>query len=193
LKPDLSISRAVTPISPWVGLETVTVPASDGGAPQTFHAIRQADYVQAICLHEAGDLVLVRQFRPVLGIETLEFPGGLREADEASDLAMRREVEEETGLVVSELVLLFDTFPDVGRLTNRVFGYFALVRGDLVQREADVTPLRVPGRELARLALAGELTVPSHIGLMYLAAFHPDVQRLCADHGLAPASWLASP
>jgi ADP-ribose diphosphatase len=183
------IRRELTPISPWVALETVTVRDS-GGAEQTFHAIKQADYVQVLCLHENGQLVLVRQFRPILEVITLEFPGGLRDGDDDPALSARREVEEETGLEVVELIPLIDAFADVGRLTNRCYGFFALVRGELRQDEPEVEPLLVSGQEVRLLASAGELGVPTQLGLLYLASVNARVIEICTALGLPKLPWM---
>jgi ADP-ribose pyrophosphatase YjhB (NUDIX family) len=183
------IKREVTPISPWVGLETVTIGGSDG-IEQTYHAIKQADYVQVLCLHDSGQVVLVRQFRPILEIMTTELPGGLRDGDDDPALSARREVEEETGLEVVELVPLIDTFADVGRLTNRCYGFFALVRGEVKQLEAEVEPLLVNGKEVRRLACAGELGVPAQLGLLYLAAVNQRVCAICTDLGFRKPPWM---
>jgi ADP-ribose pyrophosphatase len=172
-------------------LETVRVRAAGNAELETYHAIRQADYVQTFCMHESGQFVLVRQFRPILEMMTLELPGGLRDGDDAPELSACREVEEETGLEVAELVPLADTFADAGRLTNRLFGYFALVRGALRQNEAEVEPLLVSAAELRRLAATGALAIPSHIGLLYLAAINPHVQAICAGLGFAKPPWIA--
>ncbi len=187
-RPDV-INRELTPISPWVALETVTI-RDGGGAQQIFHAIKQADYVQVLCLHDSGQLVLVRQFRPILEFVTLEFPGGLRDSDDDPALSARREVEEETGLEVVELIPLIDAFADVGRLTNRCYGFFALVRGKPKQLEPEVEPLLVSGKEVQRLASAGELGVPTQLGLLYLAALNARVAAICVELGFRKPPWM---
>ena len=187
-RPDI-VRRDVTPISPWVGLETVTVRDSSG-AEQTFHAIKQADYVQVLCLHVSGEVVLVRQFRPILEVTTLEFPGGLRDVNDDPAHSARREVEEETGLEVVELVPLIDAFADVGRLTNRCYGFFALTRGEVRQIEPEVEPLLVSGAEVRRLASAGKLGVPTQLGLLYLAAVNERVRAICAELGFRKPPWI---
>jgi nudix-type nucleoside diphosphatase (YffH/AdpP family) len=70
-------------------------------------------------------IVLTRQFRlPVFLNEhpdgmLVETPGGLLDGDDPLT-AMRRELEEETGYVVSELVELFDVYMSPGSVTERV-------------------------------------------------------------------------
>ena len=48
-------------------------------------------------LKPSGDLILVRQFRPPVGANAIEFPAGLIEPDEDPALAAVRELREETG------------------------------------------------------------------------------------------------
>jgi 8-oxo-dGTP pyrophosphatase MutT (NUDIX family) len=184
-----AIKRKATPISRWVSLETVMTIATDG-TEQTFHAIRQADYVHVLCMHEDGDMILVRQFRPVVEVTTLELPGGLREGNDDPALSACREVEEETGLSVVELVPLTETFADVGRLTNRSFGFFALVRGDVQQQEADVEPLKAPAAGIKHLASSGQLSIPSQIALLYLAAHNQRVLAICSQLGYRRPPWM---
>jgi ADP-ribose pyrophosphatase len=50
-----------------------------------------------------GKVALIRQYRPVLGQYILELPAGTLNKGEKPGKCARREVEEETGLVVSEL------------------------------------------------------------------------------------------
>ena len=46
------------------------------GSPrtETYHGLAQSDYVNVMCMHVGGDLVMVRQYRPVLDRWTVEFP-----------------------------------------------------------------------------------------------------------------------
>ena len=85
---------------------------------------------------------------------------------------------------------LWNEFADVGRLTNRCHGFFALVRGEVRQIEAEVEPLLVSAQEVRRLAAAGELGVPTQLGLLYLAAVNPRVIAICAGLGFHKPPWL---
>jgi ADP-ribose pyrophosphatase len=179
-----TVERSSTPISPWVNLEAISAIMPGGTEPVTYHAIGQADYVQVLCLHENGSIVLVRQYRPVVDCWTLEFPAGLRDRDEPPAETARREVQEETGLRVLQIVSLLDCFADIGRLTNRFYGFAAVVRGEFQQTEPGVEALFVTGPELRRLAAGGQLAHPGNLGLLYLAADNPELQAICAQHGI---------
>jgi nudix-type nucleoside diphosphatase (YffH/AdpP family) len=80
-----------------------------------------------VLLHDPdrGTIVLTRQFRMPAFLNEhpdgmlIEAPGGLLDADDALT-AMRRELEEETGYVVSELTQLFDVYMSPGSVTERV-------------------------------------------------------------------------
>ncbi|WNV09164.1 NUDIX hydrolase [Tardiphaga sp. 709] len=185
-----TVERSRTPISPWVNLEAVSAIMPGGTEPVTYHAIGQADYVQVLCLHENGSVVLVRQYRPIVDCWTLEFPGGLRDGDEPASETARREVEEETGLTVLHTVSLLDCFADVGRMTNRVYGFAALVRGDFHQTEPGVEAMFVAGPELRRLANEGQLAIPGNLGLLYLAAGNPELPTICEQHGISEPPWM---
>lgn len=183
------IHRAAQPISRWVAIETITALMPGGDAPEIYHALRQADYVNVFCLHRSGAIVLVRQFRPVLDAWTLEFPGGLRDGEEPPATSAAREVAEETGLSVAELVPLVETFADVGRMTNRYYGFFALTEGEPRSVEAGVETLLVTARELRRLAGEGALAIPGNLGLLYLASIHPRVRAVYAELGACEPPW----
>lgn len=53
-----------------------------------------------------ADILLVRQFRPVLGSCVVEFPAGLNNRNESLQDAARRELIEETGYNAEEFIFL---------------------------------------------------------------------------------------
>jgi 8-oxo-dGTP pyrophosphatase MutT (NUDIX family) len=174
-----------------VSLESITAVMPGTEEPSVYHAIRQSDYIHVLCRHQDGGIVVVRQFRPVVGQWTLEFPGGLRDGDEAPATAARREVEEETGLTVTTLIPLGDTFADVGRLTNQWYGFFAIVDGTPVSTEVGIEASVLPEAEIQRLAISGGLSIPGNIALMFLAASNSEAREACLRHGLTASPWTA--
>jgi 8-oxo-dGTP pyrophosphatase MutT (NUDIX family) len=187
------ISRMSKAVSAWIQLETVSALMPGGSRPETFHALSQADYVQVLCFHATEGLVLVEQFRPVLDRFTLEFPGGLREGAEPPMDSARREVVEETGLSVREIVPLIETFADVGRLTNTLFGYFALVEGSLRTAETGIVPKFLPASDIPAKVAEGAILPASNIALLYLAGLHSRVRTICAKLGFNAPPWMPGP
>ncbi|MBV9568254.1 MAG: NUDIX hydrolase [Hyphomicrobiales bacterium] len=157
---------------------------------ETYHGLAQPDYINVMCLHANGEIVLVRQYRPIIDRWTMEFPGGLRDGDELPEVAARREVEEETGLSVKELVFLLGTYADVGRLNNKLFGFFALVDGLARSTEVGLEALLVPSRQIRSMAAEGEIAIAANVSLLYLAGHHARVRAICSELGLGHPPWM---
>lgn len=183
------LNRSTSAISPWVRLETVEAVMPGSSKTEVYHGLAQPDYVNVMCLHMRGDVALVRQYRPIIDRWTIEFPGGLRDGDEPAAMAARREVEEETGLSVKELVLLQEAYADVGRLNNKLYGYFALVDGAARSTEMGLEAVLVPSDRIRTMAAAGEIAIAANIGLLYLSAYHPRVRAICTQLGFPVPPW----
>ena len=89
------------------------------------YSLSTLDYVHIFALTKNGQIPLVRQFRPALEAITLELPSGHVEVGETPEQAAKRELREETGFVANELILLGNLSPDTGRLSNRLWCFFA--------------------------------------------------------------------
>ena len=137
--------------------------------------------VAVVAVTDDGELVLVRQRRPVVGREVLELPAGLvgddRDAEEPRLAAAKRELEEETGYAASSWRELLTAYPSAG-LTDEAVSFFhatGLTRtgaGGGVGNE-DIAVERVPladlPRVLAEAAASGvgvDMKVPAGVGLL---------------------------
>ena len=63
-----------------------------------WEAVRHASAVAILALNDAGEMLLVRQTRRVIGQVTIEAPAGLIDPGETPEAAARRELQEEAGL-----------------------------------------------------------------------------------------------
>ena len=130
------------------------------------------DYVAVVARTAAGGVMLVRQHRPVVGRETLELPSGHVDAGESPEQAARRELLEETGMEAGSIELLGVLVPDVGRLVNRMWCYFA---PDVtpavapVPAEQGLTCIEVPEQELLAMALDGRIDHALNLAVLFLA------------------------
>jgi ADP-ribose pyrophosphatase len=187
--------RSAEILSPWSCLETISAIVPGAAQPETYHALGQPDYVNVLCLHESGSIVCVRQYRPIPDRFTLEFPGGLRDGGEDPRDTAIREIREETGLHVRELVPLIESYADVGRLTNKLYGYFAHVSGHPQRTEIGVEPDLIECRKISYLVAQGAIDVPANVALLYLATCNPRVREICTRLGLGATPWttIAAP
>lgn len=79
------------------------------GKMRTWEAVERLNcsgVVTIIPLSAEGDILLVRQFRPVLDRCVVEFPAGLNDRNESLRDAARRELIEETGYDAEEFIFL---------------------------------------------------------------------------------------
>jgi ADP-ribose pyrophosphatase len=164
-------SSQTTRLSPWVSLvENRVVTASDD-AGAVYHSIDTMDYVSVLAVTADGRIPIVRQFRPAVRRFTLEFPGGLRDGDEAPEACAIRELAEEVGLAVSQLRPLAALLPDSGRLGNRMWTYFARDAAPIPDwhAESGVEHRMVTIAELHALTLDGTFDHAPHVAMLGMA------------------------
>jgi ADP-ribose pyrophosphatase len=163
----VSADRRTVFETPW--LKVVAEPRP-GGDP--YYMLELPDYVSVVAMTPSREILLVRQFRPVVERQTLELPSGHVEELESPEDAARRELLEETGFVAERLELLGTLVPDVGRLANRMWCYFAPdVRPSehLHQREDGVTLVVLPEQEALRCAADGTIDHALNLAPLFLA------------------------
>ena len=140
--------------------------------PVPFYSLRLPDYVAIIAYTTQGDMVLVRQYRPAIDGATLELPSGLVDGKDDAEATARRELEEETGYRVGELVHLGTLYSDTGRLQNRLWCYLAKnVRSipGWKAEEAIQTVLMSPA-DVTQAILDGRFKHALHLAALQLAA-----------------------
>ena len=146
-----------------------------------YYMLELPDYVSVVAMTPSREILLVQQFRPVVERQTLELPSGHVEELESPEDAARRELLEETGFVAGHLELLGTLVPDVGRLANRMWCYFAPdVRASVQphQREKGVSLVVLPEQEALRCAADGTVDHALNLAPLFLAL---SSGRLCLD------------
>lgn len=106
----------------WFEVIAKTV-AEEKDAP--YFCLELNDYVSILAVTSKSEILLVRQYRPSVEQVTLELPSGHVEKGELPEEAARRELLEETGYQAKKMELLCSFWPDTGRLSNRMWCYFA--------------------------------------------------------------------
>ncbi|MDD3155434.1 MAG: NUDIX hydrolase [Victivallaceae bacterium] len=83
---------------PWLTVRREELELPNGNRIPEFYVLEYPEWVNVIAMTEAGEFVLVRQYRHGLGRISLELPAGVCEKTDLSPLeGARRELAEETG------------------------------------------------------------------------------------------------
>ena len=107
--------------TPW--FELIEKGGASDIAPH--YSIATRDYVSVLAITKEGSFPLVMQFRPAVEMVTLELPGGHVDESETPEEAARKELREETGFIAHHVISLGALSPDTGRLSNRMWCFFA--------------------------------------------------------------------
>jgi ADP-ribose pyrophosphatase len=152
---------------------------------EEFFAVSQADYVNVFALTPQGLTPIVRQFRPAVETYTWELPAGTRDTGETARAAAIRELSEETGLSMLEMVKLGETYVDTARLSNRFHSFAAIAEPTRHgASERGVETRLVSAAKLRTMIERNELSLQTHVGLVFRAMTHPASVRMLARHGL---------
>ncbi|MBM3508410.1 MAG: NUDIX hydrolase [Alphaproteobacteria bacterium] len=157
--------RTVVFSSPWCRL------VSEPQRGEPYFLLEVPDYVAVVARTGDARIVFVQQHRPAVGCDTIELPSGLVDSDERPEDAARRELLEETGMVADRLELIGTLAPDVGRLVNRMWCYFAadVTPARSWTSERGITPLTVPEAEALSMAADGRILHALHVAVFFLA------------------------
>ena len=157
----------------WLQLREDRVRLGNGHEIDRFHVIHGPDWASVLCVTEASEVVLVRQYRHGIGKPSLELPAGVIEPNETPEEGARRELLEETGYEASDWVNIQRVSTEPARHTTTA--HFFCARGARLTQapapeESEVLELlKVPLADLARLATDGSIVHGVHVGAILVA------------------------
>ncbi|MBI4180942.1 MAG: NUDIX hydrolase [Chloroflexi bacterium] len=105
----------------WFSIEAVPNQSSSG---RPYFRLSMNDSVEVIAVTPDKKIILVRQFRPALGISMLELPAGHVDTGESREEAIIRELREETGYVCDETTCLGSFRIAPSRINNTLHFFF---------------------------------------------------------------------
>ncbi len=151
------------------------------GREHDFFVLGAADWVNVVPVTDAGDVVLVAQYRAGSRGISLEVPGGIVDHGEDPRGAAARELLEETGYAASEIVPLGRCRPNPAILDNTLYTFLARgarrVAPPRPDANEEIDVRLVPERDIGALVDAGAI---DHA--LVLVAFH-DLARHRARGG----------
>ena len=112
--------------SPWLRVMRQEVALPNGERIKDYLLTPARDYAMIVPLTDAGDVVLVRQYKHGVGRVVLDFPAGYLETPEEDPLgAAQRELREETGYTAARWTPLGAYALDTNRSGTRAHLYLA--------------------------------------------------------------------
>lgn len=157
-----------------VKLRVDTIEKADG-METTREIVEHADCVAVVVLDEQENVVMVRQFREAVGKTLLEIPaGGIDPGEEPVD-AVRRELQEEIGLLPQKIERIGGFYSTPGYCTEYLYLYLArdLKPSRLEAEDTEsIEVARVPLAQVQVLIASGEIcdakSIAGLLRLIYL-------------------------
>lgn len=134
------------------------------------------NWAVVIALTKDKEVVMIRQYRHGIQEVLWEFPGGVVEDGENPSDGVRRELLEETGYSVSNLVEVGKYYPNPALQTNSMYCYLASdakkVSGQTLDDAEEIEVHLVPLEELITMAERGEFSHALQVaGLFHALAY----------------------
>jgi 8-oxo-dGTP pyrophosphatase MutT (NUDIX family) len=157
----------------WLRIREERVRLESGVEIDEFHVVEGVDWVAVLALTDAGEIVLVDQYRHGARIVSRELPAGVIERHEAPLEAAKRELLEETGYAADEWLPLIDVATEPSRHTTRAHFFVArrarrVAEPNLDQSE-EIQVVLMPRQELLNQLDRGVVQHGVHIGAVLLA------------------------
>lgn len=139
-----------------------------GNILDPYHVLEMRDWCHVVALTDAGDLVLVEEYRHGVGRVLRGLPSGTVELGEDPAAAMPRELAEETGHAADTWIALTTMWANPATQTNRVHSYLALgarLTGgqSLDPGETIAVVVKPAARSIAKLTGGGWMMSSTHL------------------------------
>lgn len=158
----------------WLKVHEQRIGLPHGGEIDEYHLLETPSWVAALALTDAGDVVLVDQYRHGAARVSRELPAGVIDEGEVPERAAQRELLEETGYASERWSPLIELATEPGRNTTRAHFWVALGAHRVAEQSTEpsehIAIAIVPARALLAQIDAGVIVHGVHVAAILLAA-----------------------
>lgn len=157
---------------PWLTVRKDICETPLGKHVDAYYVLEYPDWVNAMALTEDGQVLLIRQYRHAIGRVLVEIPGGVMDKeDESPEIAIRRELLEETGYAFNEMYSLGEVSANPSTTTNLVHMFLATggkkVQAQQLDDNEEIEVLAVSIEELEAMLKRREFLQALHVSCLY--------------------------
>ena len=109
----------------WATLRSDTCRMPSGKIIKPYYVLEYPDWVNAVAITENNEVVLIKQYRHAAQEIMLEIPGGCIEVNETPEIAVKRELLEETGYEFEKVELLSSLYANPATGNNKTHCFLA--------------------------------------------------------------------
>jgi 8-oxo-dGTP pyrophosphatase MutT (NUDIX family) len=140
-----------------------------------YYVLEYPNWVNAVALTGAGEVILIRQYRHALGRTILEIPGGCMEkTDKDPAEAMARELLEETGYAFDTMEPMGDISPNPSTNANLTYMFVATGGKKVADQNLDpheqIDILTYSPRDVMKLLEENKIVQSLHATCIFYAA-----------------------
>lgn len=139
-----------------------------------YYVLEFPDWANAVALTETGEVLMIRQYRQAMGETILEIPGGCIEKEDASpEIAMRRELLEETGYEFASVENLGIVSPNASTNSNMTHMFLATGGRKVGEQQLDpneeIEVLLYSQQEVLKLLAENRIMQSLHVTCLFYA------------------------
>jgi 8-oxo-dGTP pyrophosphatase MutT (NUDIX family) len=142
-----------------------------------YYVLEYANWVNGLAIAEDGNVIMVKQYRHGYGQTLLEIPGGAMDpADASPEVAMRRELLEETGYAFENVISLGDISPNAASSNNVTYMFLATggkkVQEQQLDQNEEIEIVSISLEELKQLLKTNQIRQSLHVTCIFYALQH---------------------
>lgn len=124
---------------PWLTIRKEKCELPDGRLMPAYYILEYPTWVSAFALTKEGKVVMVKQYRHGLGVVSTELPGGVVDKGETPEVAIARELKEETGYAFGSLELIGKICANPATTNNYMYIFIAREGEKVAEQSLDAT------------------------------------------------------